>query len=278
LRKKSKANAFYTAEFWEYDTRIGRRWNIDPKPRVGISDYSVMDGNPILLNDPDGDCPPGVDCKDPVNSPEISSDNGGKNNNRVEHGSTRGHKGVDIIAPKGTEIYAMMGGKVTVVNNHFSDEYSSTKIGSNKSPTTGLGNTVIVETKLTEDYTYKMEGGKEFTVKSGQTVFIKYSHLDVGYESLNGTTIKAGTPIGKAGATGNPGYKGKDANGNNRYGISPQYRHTHIESRIDVSFGKTVDPEGFMESTFDSNGNRNIPPSNTRNTNSKFNNIMIPFE
>lgn len=49
-----------TALFWEYDTRIGRRWNIDPKPRVGISDYSVMDGNPILLNDILGDCP---DCK-----------------------------------------------------------------------------------------------------------------------------------------------------------------------------------------------------------------------
>jgi hypothetical protein len=21
-----------TAEFWEYDTRLGRRWNLDPKP------------------------------------------------------------------------------------------------------------------------------------------------------------------------------------------------------------------------------------------------------
>jgi hypothetical protein len=46
-----------TAMFWEYDTRLGRRWNVDPKPRVGISDYSVMDGNPILKNDPKGDCP-----------------------------------------------------------------------------------------------------------------------------------------------------------------------------------------------------------------------------
>jgi hypothetical protein len=46
-----------TAMFWEYDTRLGRRWNLDPKPRVGISDYSVMDGNPILLNDILGDDP-----------------------------------------------------------------------------------------------------------------------------------------------------------------------------------------------------------------------------
>lgn len=46
-----------TAEFWEYDTRVGRRWNLDPKPRVGISDYSTFDDNPISNNDPDGDCP-----------------------------------------------------------------------------------------------------------------------------------------------------------------------------------------------------------------------------
>ena len=23
-----------TAEYWEYDARIGRRWNVDPKPTV----------------------------------------------------------------------------------------------------------------------------------------------------------------------------------------------------------------------------------------------------
>jgi hypothetical protein len=46
-----------TALFWQYDTRLGRRWNVDPKPRVGISDYSVMDGNPIWKNDVLGDEP-----------------------------------------------------------------------------------------------------------------------------------------------------------------------------------------------------------------------------
>ena len=46
-----------TALYWEYDSRIERRWNLDPKPRVGISDYSTFDGNPILNNDPNGDCP-----------------------------------------------------------------------------------------------------------------------------------------------------------------------------------------------------------------------------
>lgn len=46
-----------TAEFWEYDTRIGRRWNLDPVPDESESQYAVNKNNPIQYNDPDGDCP-----------------------------------------------------------------------------------------------------------------------------------------------------------------------------------------------------------------------------
>ncbi|MFN6328023.1 MAG: hypothetical protein ACK4WA_04575, partial [Chitinophagales bacterium] len=28
-----------TAEFWQYDTRIGRRWNVDPKLKIWESPY-----------------------------------------------------------------------------------------------------------------------------------------------------------------------------------------------------------------------------------------------
>jgi hypothetical protein len=45
----------YTAEFWEYDPRLGRRWNLDPKPTVGISEYSAFDNSPIWHNDVKGD-------------------------------------------------------------------------------------------------------------------------------------------------------------------------------------------------------------------------------
>ena len=44
-----------TALFWEYDTRFGRRWNLDPKLQVDISDYAAMGGNPILFSDFLGD-------------------------------------------------------------------------------------------------------------------------------------------------------------------------------------------------------------------------------
>jgi len=44
-----------TALFWEYDGRIGRRWNLDPVPQVNMSDYSCLGNNPISMIDPNGD-------------------------------------------------------------------------------------------------------------------------------------------------------------------------------------------------------------------------------
>jgi len=37
----------YTAQYWEYDSRLGRRWNMDPKPNVSISNYACFANNPI---------------------------------------------------------------------------------------------------------------------------------------------------------------------------------------------------------------------------------------
>lgn len=44
----------YTAEFWEYDPRIGRRWNRDIMNKSWISDYAVLGNNPIYFVDPNG--------------------------------------------------------------------------------------------------------------------------------------------------------------------------------------------------------------------------------
>jgi len=46
-----------TAEFWEYDTRAGIRWNIDPKTAEspGQSPYAVFNSSPILYADPTGE-------------------------------------------------------------------------------------------------------------------------------------------------------------------------------------------------------------------------------
>ncbi|MDL2327009.1 hypothetical protein LJC67_08015, partial [Bacteroidales bacterium OttesenSCG-928-A14] len=46
--------ASYTAEFWQYDSRLGRRWNVDPVLKPWESPYATFGGNPILMIDPDG--------------------------------------------------------------------------------------------------------------------------------------------------------------------------------------------------------------------------------
>ncbi len=53
----------YTAEFWQYDPRLGRRWNIDPLTwkYPWQSPYASFNNNPIYFIDPiglEGDDPP----------------------------------------------------------------------------------------------------------------------------------------------------------------------------------------------------------------------------
>jgi len=43
-----------TALFWEYDSRIGRRWNVDPVMKYFESPYAVLGNNPIYRVDPLG--------------------------------------------------------------------------------------------------------------------------------------------------------------------------------------------------------------------------------
>jgi len=46
-----------TAEFWEYDSRLGRRWNMDPVVYAWQSLYACFNNNPIFFIDPSGDEP-----------------------------------------------------------------------------------------------------------------------------------------------------------------------------------------------------------------------------
>jgi hypothetical protein len=48
-------NSHSSAEYWMYDNRLGRRWNLDPKPQVSISDYAAFGNNPLLFTDVYGD-------------------------------------------------------------------------------------------------------------------------------------------------------------------------------------------------------------------------------
>lgn len=47
--------AHYSAEYWMYDSRLGRRWNLDPIDQVSVSNYATFGNNPILFADHKGD-------------------------------------------------------------------------------------------------------------------------------------------------------------------------------------------------------------------------------
>lgn len=81
----------YTAEFWQYDTRLGRRWNLEPEGQKysGWSPYSAFLDSPILHNDPTGadPAPGGEDCltcpKNATKKQEGASTSNPQDNTRI---------------------------------------------------------------------------------------------------------------------------------------------------------------------------------------------------
>lgn len=53
-KEPETADGIYSAEFWQYDSRLGRRWNIDPVVKPWRSPYDGFDNNPTNKVDPKG--------------------------------------------------------------------------------------------------------------------------------------------------------------------------------------------------------------------------------
>ncbi|GEQ85372.1 hypothetical protein ULMS_08800 [Patiriisocius marinistellae] len=67
----------YTATFWQYDPRVARRWNTDPVVVANESPYAAFRNNPVLLDDPNGDC---SDCPENAKKNQVHiSKNEGRN-------------------------------------------------------------------------------------------------------------------------------------------------------------------------------------------------------
>jgi RHS repeat-associated protein len=66
-----------TALYWEYDSRTGRRWNVDPVVKENESPYLCFNGNPVRLTDQLGDSPKdwvGIKNGDGTITPEFRKD------------------------------------------------------------------------------------------------------------------------------------------------------------------------------------------------------------
>jgi RHS repeat-associated protein len=65
----------YTAEFWQYDSRLGRRWNVDPVGQFN-SPYLALADNPIVAIDPSGAWVPVVTETKTVNADKTETKSG----------------------------------------------------------------------------------------------------------------------------------------------------------------------------------------------------------
>ncbi|NQU32890.1 MAG: hypothetical protein HQ521_06615 [Bacteroidetes bacterium] len=45
----------YTATFWQFDSRLGRKWNMDPRQQYPVSPYACFSNSPIYIIDRLGD-------------------------------------------------------------------------------------------------------------------------------------------------------------------------------------------------------------------------------
>lgn len=199
-----------------YDPALGRWWQIDPKSAglVEWTPYNYSFNNPIRWNDPNGDCPPGVICDNPLPTMQIRQNrasNLGPGNVRTN--GTRPHDGHDLRAPVGTNVSSTMGG--TVVTSYSSNS--------------GYGNTVVVKTNtLTgpSQVSYNpLTGGQENV--SQDNIYVQYSHLS--QQNVNvGDNVTMGQVIGTSGQTGNA------------QGQGPDEAHLHIQVGTELTAGGNV--------------------------------------
>ena len=203
--------------------------------------YGCCESNDNKETQSKNECP--EDCSQCFNyadvweNPEISPDNGGKNNNRFGYNSARGHKGIDILSgPTYKDVHSIMCGEVTAIVNTFkTNEYRYKS----------LGNTLMIKSKD----------------KDGKTVFILYCHLNKIYVK-KGEKVKHGQKIAQSGSTGNAS-SSEFPNGVKGSGINKKYWHCHIEAATkgdgyhnfrDLGAYR-VKAEDYMKTKFDKNGN-----------------------
>lgn len=211
------------------------------KSNLHIKSGFLKDFN-IKCNCDSGDCSDDkcVQYADVVPNPQISSDNGGKKNNRFnsEGGRKNPHRGVDIYTGDNkVDVHSLLCGEVVfIVTSFATNEYNSTS----------LGNLVVVKSKD----------------KNDEIVYIMYCHLDSVKVAKN-DKVKHNEVIGVSGSTGNAGSVYE--NGKLIHGIHPENYHIHIEASTSYVAGTAtfknvassrVDPENYMKTKFDSNGEK----------------------
>jgi RHS repeat-associated protein len=180
-----------------YDASLGRWMNVDKKSdaagQIHSTNFGYALNNPISLTDPDGNCPPGVDCENVLVNMERIRVNRASNlgAGKTRNNGTKFHAGHDLYAATGSSVRSSMAG--TVLKSGYSSSY---------------GNYVNVKTEVMEQVPtgeFTMRDGVIFPVTKEQvkeTYYTFYAHLEESTVDT-GDTVTAGQEIGTVGTSGN---------------------------------------------------------------------------
>lgn len=67
-----------TAEYWQYNSRLGKRWNIDPVDQISISNFAVFRNSPIYFVDKSGNVTDGYTVDEQGNIERVNNTGGDK--------------------------------------------------------------------------------------------------------------------------------------------------------------------------------------------------------
>jgi len=213
-------NATYDFGARIYDPRIARFLSVDPLAHMfpGTSPYVAFANNPIYYIDPDGRAPvPGDPVKNPKIAPtDLAGRKGGMmGNHRInEDGSSRPHRGVDILAPKGTQIKSVTAGDV------YAAGYSNT-----------FGNYLIVQ-------------GKNESGEGGKSTFTLYAHMEEKGRASG--KIAEGDIVGIQGNSGNAKGIAKER--------EHVHIEISVGDNYKSSLKNRQDPLDYFDTKFDSEG------------------------
>ena len=116
------------------------------------------------------------------------------------------HKAIDISAKKGTAIFGSMAGTVAFSSDINCGQLPvSSKVTESKNSKTnyGYGNEMIVEYQYdNQPPEVQKQLNENYGLKSGQSLYVQYAHLEHGSLTEAGTEIKAGTQIAEVGNSG----------------------------------------------------------------------------
>ena len=163
----------YTADYWQYDSRLGRRWNVDPKifKHAYNSSYLCFHNNPILFIDPQGDDPPVIWLP-----PGTGSYNFAKNYKYVE-----GNGRIDVFAHGNPSIITYNNGEGTGgLNLRSPEDFDTYMRASSPSYAKGMdeGKKMVIVLHVCATGADYVDGYGEFDPIARQ-ISEKYPHLTI---------------------------------------------------------------------------------------------------